>query len=235
MSAAFGAGCIADLGNPRLTAILKAVRQDRTLPVALRCNVETIYRYQNPGHADDTPEGELFNGKRDLDILHMLGLVPGDARPAIDIFRRLLEKIPQARGICAYETTTSSTWQGCVQAGSGDYEKGHALGIEAIFPPRDPGEMAKAKRESAAAIYQAQPLRIRPHHLLCMSCFHGGKESRHAGLSALDRRGNCCSDARPLRNSPETDAGVARLHFTFINLRKPGLLNKVWLKGGMNR
>ena len=171
-----GEGCTADLGNPRLTATLKAVRQDRKLPVALRCNVDTIYRYQNPGHADDTPEGELFNAKRDLDILHMLGLVPGDARPAIDIFRRLLDKIPQARGICAYEMTTSSTWQGCTQAGSGHYEKGHTLGIKAIFPPPAiPGKWRRPRR-SAAVIYQAQTLRIRPHHLLCMSCFHGGKD-----------------------------------------------------------
>jgi hypothetical protein len=102
--------------------------------------------------------------------------VPGDTRPAIDMFRRLLDKISHARGICAYETTTASTWQGCAQAGSGHYEKGHGLGINALFPPRDPAEMAKTKKESTAAIYCAKMLRIRPHHLLCMSCFHGGKE-----------------------------------------------------------
>jgi len=171
-----GAGCTDDLGDPRLTAILKAVRQDPKLPLALRCNVDTVYRYQNPGHAEDTPEGELFNAKRDLDILQKLGLVPGDARPAIDMFARLLDKAPQARGICGYETATSDTWRGCAQAGSGNYEKGRARGIKAVIQPRSPQELAESKKTSAVAIYQAPVLRIRPHHLLCMSCFHGGKE-----------------------------------------------------------
>lgn len=171
-----GGGCKDDLGDPRLTAILKAVRQDPKLPLTLRCNVDTVYRYQNPGHAEDTDEGELFNAKRDLDILQKLGLVPGDTRPAIDMFARLLENVPGARGICGYETSTSDTWRGCARAASGDYEKGHALGIKALIPPRDPQEMAEYKKTSAAAIYEAPVLRIRPHHLLCMSCFHGGKE-----------------------------------------------------------
>ena len=171
-----GAGCSDDLGDSRLTAILKAVRQDPKLPLTLRCNVDTVYRYQNPGHAEDTAEGELFNAKRDLDIVQKLGLVPGDTRPAIDMFERVLAKIPQARGICGYESQTSDTWRGCEQAGSGNYEKGRELGINAVIPPRDPQEKAQYKQTSAAAIYAAPALQIRPHHLLCMSCFHGGKD-----------------------------------------------------------
>ena len=172
-----GAGCTGDLGDPRLTAILEAVRQDPKLPLSLRCNVDTVYRYQNPGHAEDTAEGELFNAKRDLDIVQKLGLVPGDTRPAIDMFERVLAQIPQSRGICGYETHTSDTWRGCSQAGSGNYEKGRELGINALIPPRDPQEKAQYKQSSAAAIYQAPALQIRPHHLLCMSCFHGGKDT----------------------------------------------------------
>ncbi len=171
-----GAGCTDDLGDPRLTAILQAAREDPKLPLTLRCNVDTVYRYQNPGHAEDTAEGELFNAKRDLDIIHKLGLAPGDTRPAIDMFERVLAKIPQTRGICGYGAQTSDTWRGCAQADSGNYEKGRQLGIHAVIPPRDPAEKAQYKKTSAAALYQAQTLRIRPHHLLCMSCFHGGKD-----------------------------------------------------------
>lgn len=171
-----GAGCTGDLGDPRLTAILQAVRQDPKQPLTLRCNVDTVYRYQNPGHAEDTAEGELFNAKRDLDIVQKLGLVPGDTRPAIDMFERVLAKIPQTRGICGYETQTSDTWRGCAQAASGNYEKGHKLGIQAVIPPRDPAEKTQYKKTTAAAVYQATTLQIRPHHLLCMSCFHGGKD-----------------------------------------------------------
>ena len=172
-----GAGCTSDLGDPRLTAILESVRQDPKRPLVLRCNVDTVYRYQNPGHAEDTAEGELFNAKRDLDIVQKLGLVPGDCRPAIDMFERVLAQIPQTRGICGYEAQTSDTWRGCAQATSGNYEKGRELGINALVPPRDPQEKAQYKQTSSAAIYRATALRIRPHHLLCMSCFHGGKDT----------------------------------------------------------
>ncbi len=172
-----GGGCTDDLGDPRLTAILAAVRNDRKMPVRLCCNVDTVYRYQNPGHDDDTAEGELFNAKRDLDVIQKLGLVPGDARPAIDVFERLLAKIPTALGICAYETVTAEHWKGCPRARSGNYEKGHALGVGAILPPRDQHEKAEYKTTSAAAVYQADTLQIRPHHLMCMSCFYGAREN----------------------------------------------------------
>lgn len=171
-----GAGCSEDLGNARLTGILKTLRHDRKTAVTLRCNTDHVYRYQNPGPAENTPEGELFNAKRDLDILQKLGLVPGDTRPGIDLFERLLANVPTARGICGYEHSTSDTWRGCARAASGDYEKGCKLGLSALLPRRDAQEKAATKKSSAAAVYQAQTLRIRPHHLLCMSCFHGGKE-----------------------------------------------------------
>jgi len=171
-----GEGRAGDLGDPRLTEILTAVRKDRNLPVTLRANVDTVYRCQNPGREADTPEGELFNDKRDLDIIQKLGLAPGDTRPALDMFERLLANVPTAKGICGYETVTAETWRGCPRAGSGNYEKGVALGIKTVIPPRDKQEKADAKRTSAAAVYEAKTLQIRPHHLMCMSCFHGGKE-----------------------------------------------------------
>ena len=59
-----GAGRTDDLGDPRLTAILQAVRQDPKLPLTLRSNVDTVYRYQNPGHADDTAEDDAYQKAR---------------------------------------------------------------------------------------------------------------------------------------------------------------------------
>ena len=118
--------------------------------------MDTVYRYQNPGPHEDTTEGELFNAKRDLDIIQKLGLVPGDTRPAVDMFERLLANIPTAEGICGYETVTSETWRGCRRAASGHYEKGHALGIGAIIPPRDEQEKAEFKKTSVAEIYRSQ-------------------------------------------------------------------------------
>ena len=39
-----GADCTDDLGEPRLTALLKAVRVDPKLPLTLHCNVDTVFR-----------------------------------------------------------------------------------------------------------------------------------------------------------------------------------------------
>ena len=170
-----GEGRVGDLGDERLNEILSAVRNNPNMPLTLRCNVDAVYKYQNPGRADDTPEGDLFNDKRDLDILQRLGLVPGATRPGIELFERLLMKIPTADGICRYHEITSQTWQGCARGGNGHYEKGHAMGLEAVIPPRNEGEKAAFKKDSVEAMYKADTLRIRPHHLMCMTCFHKGR------------------------------------------------------------
>ena len=164
-----------ELDDPRLNAILRAVRQDPKIPIRLRCNVESLFRYQNPGDADDTPEGTLFNAKRDLDVLQRMGLVPGDTRPARDLFERLLANISTVRGICTFDKVTSAEWRGCPRT-PGGYEQGHQRGLTAVIPARPAAEKAEFKKQSAAAIYQAEVLRIRPHHLMCMSCFFGGRE-----------------------------------------------------------
>jgi len=160
----------------RLDEILAAVRASPSIPMALRCNVNSAYSYQNPGREYDTPEGEVFNDKRDLDIVHLLGLVPGDTRPAWDMFARVFDYIPICRGICRYDETTSATWAGCRLASSGNYERGHALGVEAVIPAREEAEKAAAKRDSTATMHAAAGLRLRPHHLMCMTCFHGGRD-----------------------------------------------------------
>ena len=194
-----GEGQSDDLGNPRLTEILAAVRKDRKIPITLRCNVDTGYRYQNPGPEEDTAEGELFNAKRDLDVLQKLGLVPGDTRPALDMFERLLACVPTAKGICGYETVTADTWRGCPRAESGSYEKGRALGINAVVPPRDEQEKADFKTTSVAAIYEAKSLRIRPHHLMCMSCFYGARMDKLAPI----KEDNLFEPIDVIQNNPD--------------------------------
>jgi hypothetical protein len=177
-----GAGRTEDLGDAGLTEILAAVREDPKIPIRLCANTDSVYRYVNPGTAENTPEGELFNEKRDLDILQKLGLVPGDTRPAVDMFERLLANIPAAKGVCGYETVTSDAWRGCPRAAGGDYEKGLTMGIGAVIPPRDAEEKAKVKKTSVAAVYEADTLRIRPHHLMCMSCFYGARMEKLAPI-----------------------------------------------------
>lgn len=170
-----GAGCGDDLGDPRLNEILAAIRQEPYLPLTLRCNVTSTYAYQNPGHQDDTPEGELFNARRDLKILQRMGLVPGATRPAIDLLELLLRSVETARGILWFDEVTSETWRGEPRE-AGHYEAGRAMGVQAILPPRSEAEMAEVKRQSARAMAEAGLLEIRPHHLMCVTCFYGGHE-----------------------------------------------------------
>ncbi|MBT4503270.1 MAG: hypothetical protein HOC74_36410 [Gemmatimonadetes bacterium] len=162
--------------DERLDGILQAVREDPNRPLTLRCNVDSAYRYQNPGREEDSPEGDLFNEKRDLDLLQRLGLVPGDTRPAVELFERLFREVPESRGICGYDGVTADHWRGCDRAESGAYERGIAAGLQQIVQARDEEEKGRFKRDSVDAMYRASELAIRPHHLMCMACFHGGRE-----------------------------------------------------------
>lgn len=185
----------------RLDAIARAIRENPDLPLALRCNVDTVFMYQNPGRKYDTPEGKLFNEKRDLDILQRLGMAPGDTRPAREIFRRLAEAIKDSKDFCgAYDGVRSHTWRGCRLAASGNYARGIALGLPAVIPARCADEKQRVKKESAREMYCAKILRIRPHHILCMTCFHGGKEK----LSPI-QEDNLFEAIDIMRKNPEID------------------------------
>jgi len=159
----------------RLDDILAASRKDPGTPLTLRCNADSVYSFQNCGAEYDTPEGALFNKRRDLTILQRLSLAPGDTRPAYELFSRVLAKIEGCTGICGFEEATSEVWQGCRLATSGNYERGRAQGIDAVIPPRLAAEKAVVKEASATAMYSAAGLEIRPHHLMCITCFHKGR------------------------------------------------------------
>jgi hypothetical protein len=141
--------------------------------IRLCCNVDAYYHYQNPGADDNTPEGGWFNVKRDLDIMQKLGLVPGDTRPAHELFNRFSEKIKDTGNICGFKGCSIKTWEGCAFAGCGDYEAGLAKNItEKIFPPRSSEELDNEKEKGIAEIQKARILNLIPMHLMCLACFH---------------------------------------------------------------
>lgn len=110
--------------------------------------------------------------RKDLQVLRDLNLVPGDTRPARELFkRRVPEKIPSLEGICCLGGETGPAWRECPVAYSGAYEKGIAAGIITM---RDPGNKEQAKVDSCDVIAKADRLRVRPHHLLCILCAYGG-------------------------------------------------------------
>lgn len=158
-------------GDPKVGEIWKALRNLPNAPVMLRCNTISVYRYQNPGMEDDTPEGELFNISRDLSILQKLGLTPGSIRPAHELFLQIIENIPSVSNICGFDKDASETWKGCPLYKSNNYEDGIKQGIGLLYPCTPDGDLRLAKKAACEIIAGASCLKIRPHHLLCSTAF----------------------------------------------------------------
>ena len=156
--------------DDRIGEIGRLIREDPDRPLTLVANIGDAYAWQDPGHAEDTPEGADFNRKRDLDMLHRLDLAPGATLPARMLVKRLMMRMPTVRGVCGYEQVTGPAWRGCAKAFSGDYERGVADGGTTLIPPRAKEEMCAEKERSIAALERAYTVRIRPHILLCAIC-----------------------------------------------------------------
>lgn len=191
----------------RLNDIQAALKADPIVPLTLRCNTDTVFRYQSPGRDYDTPEGGIFNDLRDLTILQHIGAVPGNTLPAIDLFDHVLNAIPTCRGICGYPESEAPGWPRCRFADSGNYERGVAMGIGSLIPRRTPPEKAIVKQESADACYQAKCLSIRPHHLLCLTCFHGGRSAEDLAPIAEDNLYECI---RMMQRNPDIEVELIR-------------------------
>lgn len=131
----------------------------------LRLRIETDF--DEVGVPTSNVEGSPIHRKRDLDVLQRLGLVPGSVRTARELFRRVDERIPNLDGICLFEGA-SKAWGQC--SGSSYYSKG----AQGLIVPRDKAEMEEAKKVSVQEIAAAEELFIRPHHLMCITCFIGG-------------------------------------------------------------
>ena len=159
-----------------------AVRENPDVPITLVCNAGDLFAHQDPGTADDTPEGADYNRKRDLDILQKMNWPPGITLPARVIFMSLFstkrrpQPIPTAEGVCGYGPMSVPGWEGCPKTQSGDYEKGLTLGVGSLIPQRPAEEMAQAKEESLAAMYAAGEVTVRPHLLLCAVCQYAAGE-----------------------------------------------------------
>ena len=105
----------------------------------------------------------------------MLGLVPGDTRPALELFNRVFENIKTAKDILWFDEETSEAWKG--EPKNDYYEKGVAKGMNAIIPPvRSQQQLRCEKKDSVKELKKVKMLKIRPHHLMCMSCYYRGPE-----------------------------------------------------------
>jgi hypothetical protein len=157
----------------RLEKIYRAVKDNPVIPLTLRCNTDTVFKFQNPGRDLDTPEGARYNDLRDLTILQRLGKTPAVTMPAVDLFEHIIEAIPDNKNICWYPHEEAPAWPECKFAHTGNYQRGIAAEPGNLVYRRKPERKRADKQNSVNIIYNAKMLRIRPHHLLCMACFYG--------------------------------------------------------------
>jgi len=186
-------------GKERIQRILDQVKCNRETSIILECPTHPLY-YQDIASEEyfQDVKKELYNRKKDLDMLQRLGLIPGSRRPAWYLYGLLLKRIPTVEGICAYNTVISTEWEGCPHAKSGYYERARKEGVGLFILPRSGKEMRKAKEESVERIYHGERLFIRPHHLMCVACFYG------RGGSAPLEEDNLYEVLRRIREDPDT-------------------------------
>jgi hypothetical protein len=168
-----GAACPLFRATSEAHGILARLKADPALSLRLTSDADRIPHYTRLGADDYTAldrEG-VFNRKRDLDVLQRLGLVPGDTRRARYLYELLFQRLETPWGICACDTPN---WEGCPLARSGAYEKVRAQGWKEIIYDRPEVDKTEARRLSVERVRRDPVLRIRPHHLMCMSCWIGG-------------------------------------------------------------
>lgn len=152
--------------------ILARIGADPTATIRLESPADAIPHYTalaDRGYSTG-PREDVFNRKRDLDVLQRLGLVPGDVRRARYLYTLLFERLETPAGLCSYETRG---WEGCPLATRGAYERIRAQGWQALVFHRTDEERHEYRRHNVHAIETGDRLLVRPHHLMCLSCWYG--------------------------------------------------------------
>jgi hypothetical protein len=161
------------IGSDKVKMILDKLKVDPTTTIRLESNVDAIPRYTkliSENHASPDMD-DVFNRKRDLDVLQRLGLAPGDTRRARYLYELLFARIETPRNICSYDT---DSWNGCELAHTGAYENVHKKGWQAVVYQRSVDEMSEYRKRNEENIKTTERLYVRPHHFMCFSCWYDG-------------------------------------------------------------
>ena len=153
--------------------VLDRVKHDPTVTIRLESHADELPHYTALTDADYAAmnPADVVSRKRDLDVLQRLGLVPGSVRRARYLYELLFKAIETPDGICAFGTPG---WEGCPLARSGAYEGVRAKGWKALVYDRTEEEKAEFRRRSVERIENDDRLYVRPHHLMCLSCWYAG-------------------------------------------------------------
>lgn len=156
---------------------LNALKRDPTVTIRLESNADEVPHFSTlrPRDYSEMDATEALNRKRDLDVLQRLGLLPGDIRRARYLYTLLFESIETPQGICAHDTPG---WEGCPLARSGAYESVREKGWQAVVYCRTDEEREEYRKRSIESINSGERLYIRPHHLMCLSCWYAGGEGQ---------------------------------------------------------
>ena len=175
--------------------VLQRVKRDPSASIRLTSSADRVPHYSMLEDADYARLNRkgVLNRKRDLDVLQRLGLSPGDTRRARYLYELLFQRIDTPVGVCAHDTPG---WEGCPLARSGAYECVQGKRWKEIVYDRPEQAMSEARRLSVDRIRTGGVLSVRPHHLMCMSCWVGGTggkgERGNDTLDAIWRR--ICDD-----------------------------------------
>lgn len=160
----------------RAQHILEEIRRDPTVSIRLESDADCVPHYTTiwPESYAQVNREEVFNRKRDLDVLQRLGLAPGDTRRARYLLELLFSRVSSMQGICAYDTLG---WEGCPAARLGAYERVRDLGWQAVVYQRSPEEMRAFRERNEREIDQGDRIYIRSHHLMCLACGYAGGQN----------------------------------------------------------
>lgn len=156
----------------RAEAILERLAADPAVAIRLCSDAEELPHY-TWGEGRNDPEDALQR-MRDLKVLQRLGLCPGDTRRSRYLVELLFKQIETPVGICAFDT---EGWEGCELSRSGAYESVRESGWREVVYCRSEEERAAYREPNERAIAEDEGISIRPHHLMCMSCWYNGGEA----------------------------------------------------------
>lgn len=177
-----GAAC-PFMDNATASGILERMAKDPTLTIQLKTHVDELPRYTklNEDNFSNPDREDVLNRKRDLEVLRRLGFAPGDTRRARYLYELLFSKITTTRNICTYDT---KGWEGCSLSAGGAYEKVREKGWQQMVYQRSKEEMDQFRKVNAEHIEKDGKLYVRPHHLMCFSCWYAGGKGQ--GLRSND-------------------------------------------------
>jgi hypothetical protein len=148
------------------------IKKDPTTTIRLESDVDEIPHFTSLTTAElASPDvADVMNRKRDLDVLQKLGIAPGDTRRARYLYELLFTNISTTKNICSFDT---KGWEGCMLSRNGAYERVHKQGWQAVVYSRTDKERDEYRKRNAALIATRDGLCVRPHHLMCLSCWYG--------------------------------------------------------------